>query len=171
MKKLNLYIAVIAIFLGGAFIGSGYLTNANTQSDTKSYNKHFFSYNNEGNNHSSVEKHSWGDKKWKYNKSGYNNLIDINRQITVIDNGIILELTSSNAETVDKIQQFKSEKHGQFPYKKWKSSNITKDIELIDNGVRITITSDDLDIVTRLQEKSFSDKSFLGTRQHLKSNK
>jgi len=171
MKKSQMYIVIVTVFLGGALLGSGYLVNAGTQDGAQSHNGHFLSHNSEGDNHSGFKKDGWGKEEWNHNKSGYSNLADIDRQTTIIDNGVVLELTSSDAEVVDKIQQFGSKEDGQLPHKQWKSSDITKDVELIGNGVRITITSDDPDTVTRLQEKSSSDKGFFGARWHLKGSK
>jgi len=70
----------------------------------------------------------------------------VTREVTNIDNGIVMTMTSSNPEIVAKLQAPREErgpKHDDV-------QNVTENIE---NGVRITITSTDADTVTRLQTK------------------
>ena len=73
----------------------------------------------------------------------------VTREVTNIDNGIVMTMTSTDPEMVAKLQ---TEKENKFKNKKADRA-VTHTKENIENGVRITITSSDADTVTRLQSK------------------
>ena len=94
--------------------------------------------------------------------------------VTNIDNGVVLEMTSTDAEVVQMIQEHKAKKQEHMANKdhmgKWygskSGSNLTKNIENIDNGVRVTITSDDPDAVQQLQEHKAGGMKHGNGKQH-----
>ncbi len=71
---------------------------------------------------------------------------DINREVTNIDNGVEITLTSDNEEAVEFLQNR--------PEREPKNENVTRTIENLDNGIKITITSDDEEEIAKIQEHS-----------------
>jgi len=71
---------------------------------------------------------------------------NVTRTTENIDNGVVMTLTSDDADVVTHLQERKEREPRD-------NENVQKTIENLSNGVRITITSDDAEIVTRLQTK------------------
>ena len=73
---------------------------------------------------------------------------NVDKEVTNIDNGITVDITSEDADTVTKIQ----EKYSEDDESK-ESDKVSKEtkIEVIDNGIRMTITSDDPEMIEKIQ--------------------
>jgi|GEM_PF-5282280 len=88
---------------------------------------------------------------------------DINREVTYLDNGVEIEITSDDAELVEKIQ----ERHNGEKFEHRKNApedapEIDMNVELIDDGVILTITADDADAVEKIQEHAENPKPHKG---------
>ena len=70
----------------------------------------------------------------------------VNHEITQLDNGIAIDITSDDSKVVEKIQSKK-------PHAP-KDDSVSVSSENLDNGVRVTITSDDADVVEKIQSRS-----------------
>ena len=68
------------------------------------------------------------------------------RNVENIDNGIVLTITSDDAEIVEKIQNRERQDS--------KNEAVNKTVEEVSNGIKITITSDDAELVEKIQERS-----------------
>ncbi|MCD6218509.1 hypothetical protein J7L05_11740 [bacterium] len=77
----------------------------------------------------------------------------VDRTVTNIDNGVIIELTSSDPDVVKRIQERKETRRGGGG-DNCDSPKAKRTVENIKDGVRITITSDDPDTVKQIQEKA-----------------
>ncbi|MBU1022875.1 hypothetical protein KKB99_01200, partial [bacterium] len=81
----------------------------------------------------------------------------VNRSIENIDNGVVIELTSTDPEIVKRIQEragkASMEKQGN---KKGKGDcgDVVRTVTNIENGVRITMTSDNPETVKKIQERA-----------------
>jgi len=170
MKKILLSLVIVAIFVLGVVVSSSFTGQANAQKDSEKNYNHSFT------------KHQWSetdyvgkkDYDWKFKNSDHSNKRiglfseDLERKVEAIENGIIIEITSSDPETVTRIQEFENSEKDLKSNGSRYSSNITKDKEIIESGIRITITSDDPDKVIWLQEKLTSSDKFFGFRRHHK---
>ena len=88
---------------------------------------------------------------------------DVDHQVTNIDNGVVIEATSSDSETVALIQEHHLSKEDGDISKRWGGKlNVERSVENIDNGVRMTMTSDNPDTVEMLQKRSTSGKGMFG---------
>ena len=74
----------------------------------------------------------------------------IERSVENIDNGVIITMTSDDADAVEMLQSREA--------KGPQNDDVTRTQENIDNGVRITITSDDEDTVAKIQEHAAEGK-------------
>jgi len=83
---------------------------------------------------------------------------NIEREITYLDDGIQIEITSDDSEAVDKIHE--RHENEQAP-KNADEHDVNRSVEYTDEGVIVTITSDDPDEVSRIQE--FADE---GPKEH-----
>jgi TusA-related sulfurtransferase len=77
----------------------------------------------------------------------------VDRSVTNIDNGVIIELTSSDPDVVKRIQERKETRRGGGG-NNCDSPKAERTVKNIKDGVRITITSDDPDTVSQIQEKA-----------------
>ncbi len=68
---------------------------------------------------------------------------DVTRSVEKIDNGVVITLTSDDADVVQKLQDHQPQHE---------MENVTRTVVNLDNGVQITLTSDDADTVQKLQE-------------------
>lgn len=88
----------------------------------------------------------------------------VDREITYLDNGVEIEITSDDAEVVEKIQERHS---GDKPEREGKNApedapEIDMEVEMIEDGVILTITTDDADAVERIQEHAENPKPHKG---------
>lgn len=83
---------------------------------------------------------------------------EIERELTYLDNGIQIEITSDNEEAVEKIQERHANEKAP---KNANEHDVIRSVENITDGVIVTITSDDPDEVNRIQE--FADE---GPKEH-----
>jgi len=83
---------------------------------------------------------------------------NIEREITYLDDGVEIEITSEDNEAVDKIHE--RHENEQAP-KNADEHDVNRSVEYTDDGVIVTITSDDPDEVSRIQE--FADE---GPKKH-----
>lgn len=111
---------------------------------------------------------------------------NINHDVENTENGVIITVTSDDAEAVEHIQsrldkeakhdQMHEERHSQLlekhpelaekmAEKEAKRAQINRDIELIDNGIQITISTDNPDLVEEIQERA-EDGPNHGKRHH-----
>jgi len=169
MKKLLPGIVLIAVFVLAGVVSSNFTGQANAEKDSEkhSYNHTFTKHGWLKRDHDGEKEHGWKFKSGNHlgQRSGLFSE-DVNRQIEIIENGVTIEITSSDTETITRIQEFGTNEDSQKRHKGWSSPSITKDTEIIDGGVRITVISDDPDEVTRLQEKLTSDNKSSGFRWH-----
>jgi len=173
MKKTLTSIAIVIVFILGGIVLSNITSRVNAQKDSEKN-----TYNHSFTKHQWSEKDYSGEKdyKWKFKNSDHSSKHiglfseDLERKVEIIENGITIEITSSDPETVTYIQEFGSSENDLKSNGNQYSSNITKDKEIIDNGLRITITSDDPDKIIWLQEKLTSSNKFSGFRRHHKSH-
>jgi len=167
MKKLLPSIALIAVFIFAGIISSNFTDRANAESDGEkhSYIHKFTNHKWSDSDHEGKKDYEWKNKSEDNSKLGFYGE-DVSRKVEIIENGITIEITSSDSETIARIQEFATNEDGKGGHKRWGSSSITKNTEIIDGGVKTTITSDDPDKVTLLQEKLGSGSKFLGFRKH-----
>ncbi len=85
-------------------------------------------------------------------------LKNIQRQVKNIDNGVVVTMTSTDADTVKKLQ---SKDRPKFPQDKLADKNITVTQSNITNGVQLTITSTDATMVKTIQERE-AQGGFMG---------
>lgn len=74
----------------------------------------------------------------------------LTRTVEKIDNGVVITLTTDDADTLTKLQDFEAnadQHHGPLQ----DMQNVTRTIVQLDNGVQITLTSDDAATVQKLQ--------------------
>lgn len=71
---------------------------------------------------------------------------DLTHTVELIDNGVIITITTDNEESLALIQEKASEEP-----KGPKMEEVDREIELISNGVQITLTSEDPEVVEKLQ--------------------
>lgn len=74
---------------------------------------------------------------------------EINHEVTNIDNGAVITITSDNADLVAKIIERAERADEKGP----KNEDVTKEVEVLDNGVKITVTTEDEDLVSEIQER------------------
>lgn len=86
---------------------------------------------------------------------GENMMKDVQKTVENISNGIKITITSTNADTVLKLQ---SKKHPPAPPED--KSNITVTQTNITNGIEITITSTDAATVTKIQTDAKNNQGF-----------
>ncbi|MCF7917876.1 hypothetical protein K9L27_02640 [Candidatus Gracilibacteria bacterium] len=79
----------------------------------------------------------------------------ITRNVENIDNGVVITMTSDNADAVAHLQYRENEKEP-------RQEGVTKVTENISNGIRITITSDDEDMIEKLQTRHSDESTGLG---------
>ncbi|MCF7812443.1 hypothetical protein K9M59_02500 [Candidatus Gracilibacteria bacterium] len=82
----------------------------------------------------------------------------ISRTVENIDNGIIMTITSDNAEAVEHILSRHDGDQDKMPARE----DVQKTIEQLSNGVRITITSDDPEVIERIQSRHSGEKEGRG---------
>lgn len=80
---------------------------------------------------------------------GPNFMQNVDRSVEKIENGVVLTLTTDDADTLQKLQDWSTETPDHEPEF---MQNVTRTVVQLDNGVQITLTSDDSDTVTKLQE-------------------
>lgn len=85
--------------------------------------------------------HAMKDKMKEFN-------LNVDRKIEKTDKGVVLTLTSTDAETVTKLQKGPERKENKIP----EDSKIQMTHVNIDNGVKVTISSDDAETVKKIQE-------------------
>lgn len=73
----------------------------------------------------------------------------VTRTVEKIDNGVVITLTTDDADTLTKLQDFESADKHHGPLQDMQ--NVTRTIVQLDNGVQITLTSDDAATVQKLQ--------------------
>jgi TusA-related sulfurtransferase len=76
---------------------------------------------------------------------------NVTHTVEKIDNGVVITLTSDDADVVQKLQDREANfdaNHGPVQ----NLENVTRSVINLDNGVQITMTSDDPDTVAQLQE-------------------
>lgn len=74
---------------------------------------------------------------------------EVNRSVENIDNGVVITLTTDDAEVLEKLQTVPAEMPDRFP---GDEDDITRSIEKIENGIVLTITSEDPETVEKIQE-------------------
>lgn len=92
------------------------------------------------------------------------------KTVTNISNGVVIEITSDDAEAVEKIQE-RLGKDSERKARNQKANRpecddppkVERKVENISNGIRITITSDDPEFVERIQERAAKQRE-QGTR-------
>lgn len=75
----------------------------------------------------------------------------VTRTVEKIDDGVVITLTTDDANTLKKLQDFAANPdrhHGPLH----ELQNVTRTVVQLDNGVQITLTSDDAETVQKLQE-------------------
>lgn len=88
---------------------------------------------------------------------------ELDREVTMLDNGVQIKITSDEASEVEKIQNFHDGQTPKGPH----ADDINVDVELLDNGVLLTITSEDEDAVEKIQERAENPKPhFRGGEHH-----
>lgn len=74
---------------------------------------------------------------------------NVDRSLEEIDNGVVITLTTDDADTLEKLQQMEENldesKRPDF------MQEVERSVEILDNGVQITLTSEDAEIVEKLQ--------------------
>ena len=86
----------------------------------------------------SLEKHGPGPLPFDGN---------VERSVEDIENGVIITLTTDDADTLEKLQNMPDEAPEDAPF----ADEVTREITLLDNGVQITLTSEDATVVEKLQ--------------------
>ncbi len=71
----------------------------------------------------------------------------VERTVEDIDNGVLITLTTDDADTLEKLQAMPDEAPEDAPF----ADEVTREITLLDNGVQIQLTSDDPAVVEKLQ--------------------
>lgn len=150
MKKLLLGLTLVAVFVAGGITVNSYIGTVEAQENGGS------AYGNENGHWGMRGGHGLGeDHEAMMGK-------DIDHQVTNIDNGVVIEATSSDPETVAFIQEHMA-KRGDEGSRHWGNKlDVTRSVENINNGVRMTLTSDDPDTVELLQNRSASGKGLFG---------
>ncbi len=69
------------------------------------------------------------------------------RSVEDIENGVVITLTTEDADTLEKLQSMPAEAPADAPFK----DEVTREITLLDDGVQITLTSEDETVVEKLQ--------------------
>lgn len=87
----------------------------------------------------------------------------IDRSVENIENGVIVTLTSDNADAVEHLQS----KDQPEP----RHEGVTKVVENLENGIRMTITSTDADEVARIQARHSGEKEGRGWKKGGKMGK
>jgi len=153
MKKILLSLALIATFVAGGITVNSYLGTVEAQEvDVAS-------------SHDESEEGHWGMMGRHGSEENHEAMMgeDVDHQVTNIDNGVVIEVTSSDPETVALIQEHHLNKEGDEGFGHWGDKlDVTRSVENIDNGVRMTLTSDDPDTVELLQTRSASGKGMFG---------
>ena len=72
---------------------------------------------------------------------------NLTRSVEDIENGVIITLTTDDADTLEHLQNIPTDDPDKGPF----ADQVTREIALLDNGVQITLTSDDARVVERLQ--------------------
>lgn len=70
---------------------------------------------------------------------------EVERTIENISNGIVMTMTSEDAEVVEKLQNREDKKPNR--------DEVTRTVVKISNGIKVTITSDDEEIVEKIQNR------------------
>jgi uncharacterized protein (UPF0264 family) len=92
--------------------------------------------------------------KWKQDKLVM--FQNVEHKIENIENGVRMTITSTDADTVKKLQEMKQP---EAPQKA--DAKITMTRTNIENGVQITTTSTDAEVVKKLQDRSKDGKPFM----------
>ncbi len=148
MRNIFVALALVVTFIAGGITVNQYLRPATAAQD----NEPAAVSDDSSADESSTANKSNGEKCQTYmgHKAGMG---DVDHNVTNIDNGVVIEMTSTDEETVRMIQEHKANKQEHMGKHGWRhGSDLTKNVENIDNGVRVTITSDDPNTVQRLQE-------------------
>lgn len=72
---------------------------------------------------------------------------NVSRTVEDIENGVVITLTTEDAETLEKLQSMPTDAPADGPF----ADEVTREITLLDNGVQITLTSEDASVVEKLQ--------------------
>lgn len=79
---------------------------------------------------------------------------EVDREVTLLDNGVQIEITSDVADVVEHIQNFHNGEHNKGP----KDEEVDFSVEMTDNGVIVTITSENAEKVEKIQDRSENPK-------------
>ena len=84
----------------------------------------------------------------------------VEREVSIIDNGVVITLTSENQEVVDKLHN--PPEHDHEPH----NEEVEREVENLENGIEITLTTDDPEILERIQTRAENGKWHPRGRHH-----
>lgn len=155
MKKIFLALALVAVFVAGGIAANSYLGIAEAQENGSNPAHDESECGMEG---------SCGMRGGHGPGENYKAMAgkDVDHQVTNTDNGVVIEVTSSDSETVALIQEHMAKEGDEGSKHRGGKFNVTRSVENIDNGVRMTMASDDPNTVEMLQKRSASGKGMFG---------
>lgn len=164
MRNILFALTLIVAFAAGGITVNQYLRPATAAQDSEQ------DQGNEGSSsNGSTTTNDTEDKKGHGYMDHKELMGDVDHTVTNIDNGVVIDMTSTNEETIRLIREHKAKKqeHMKNHASKWHGGgDITRSVENIDNGVRVTITSDDPETVQRLQEHKANGMKHGGRKHH-----
>lgn len=86
---------------------------------------------------------------------------NVTRTVEDIDNGVIITLTTDDADTLEKLQNPPADDQDKGPL----ADEVTREITLLENGIQITLTSDDETVVEKLQ--NMEDHPHMGPMEQM----
>jgi len=131
MKKLSIALVLVAVFVGG-ITSSRYLGQANAQErGERQYPSHLFKNHDKSTfTYEGKTMHKWGMKNYEGMGGNYEKFMtDVNKEVTLIENGVSITMTSDNPETVKKLQMMTEMTKGSWG-SKWRHGNQSAEVEM-----------------------------------------
>ena len=117
MKKLSFSTILVLVFIAGAVVSGVYISNvsANKDGQESSHIKYFMNHDNSEFGHEGDRMHKWQMKDRESTDESHEKFMgDVSREVTLIENGIIITITSDDPEKVQKLQEMASVAEGFF---------------------------------------------------------